>query len=1079
MADGKVVIETGLDITGATKDLNNLGKTIKKEGKEIPPIKPEVKPEVEEQAKTKTKADINNLVEEVNRILKNAKTDININVSDEDLNIVSSRIDTILSNTQLVTSEKVKKINAEFKKIGLTDIGENVQKNVANKVEQDVNKTATATNKVAQATNKATQASKNLDKETKELNTDLKQVGTAGTKAMNQISNGTGGATKSMSSLKSSLKRIIGTLGLVFSLKALINFGQQAVNVASDLTEVDNVVQKAFGNMRGEMDALADSSIKNLGISRLEAYQTGSTFMAMGKSMLTSSQDAKDMALNLTKLSANMASFFNTSNKYAAIALKSIYTGETETLKQYGVVMTEVNLKQFALAQGISKSYDEMSQSERVMLRYQYVMQQLGYIGDDFIDTQDSWANQTRVLKEQWKEFLGVLGTGIITVLTPLVKALNMIMGRMIAIAKSIGSVLSNVFGIQVQSANQVSGAITDTADAFDDATTAVGDYDKATKKASKTASKSLASFDKLNNTMTSQSDSGTGAGGAGGGGGLTTPDISSGTDSVIDQANSKINTLLDSMKKRLLELVDLVKKGFKNGLGTDFDASIKRTEKHLASIGKQLQDIFTNTNVINAANNWANNVAYALGQLAGSMVSIGQTIVENLVGGVDSFLSKDSGYITDRIVGLFDISSRVAQITGNLSTAIAEIFTVFRSDTAKNITGDFMGISADLALGFMELTGRLSSDLYNLIAQPIINNKGKIQQAVMGLLEPISIAMDTIHGAIKNTFEQIFNVYDEYLAPAFQNITDGFNSLVSTVLDVWNSQVAPFLTTVATEIQTLWQAHLQPLVNNIITLVGKIVLALSELWKNPLEPLIAWIVANVIPVITPILQMLVSTVSSVIGTIADILSGIMETLGGIIDFIRGVFTGNWSLAWRGVQQIFMGVWHTLISFMSGILSTISSIFKGIYNVARSYINFILSAIQGMINGIIGGFNYMIRSLNHLHFSIPSWVPVLGGKSLGFNLGTIPRVSLPRLATGAVLPANQPFLSVVGDQKHGTNIEAPLDTIKQALKETLQGMNMSDNSPIVIEIDGKEVFRAIRNQDRQFIKQTGKSAFSY
>lgn len=999
-----------------------------------------------------------------------------------------------------------------------------------------------------------------LKKGLNNLKPQFNEMGNTGTKAMNQISNSMNGATKSMGSLKSSLKGIIGTLGLVFSLKALINFGQQAVDVASDLTEVDNVVQKAFGNMRGEMDALADSSIKNLGISRLEAYQTGSTFMAMGKSMLTSSQDAKDMALNLTKLSANMASFFNTSNKYAAIALKSIYTGETETLKQYGVVMTEVNLKQFALAQGITKSYNEMSQSERVMLRYQYVMQQLGYIGDDFIDTQDSWANQTRVLREQWKEFLGVLGTGIITVLTPLVKALNMIMGRMIAIAKSIGSVLSNVFGIQIQSANQVSGAISDTADAFDDATTAVGDYDTATKKASKTASKSLASFDKLNNTMTSQSDGGAGAGGAGGGGGLATPDISSGADSAIDQANSKINTIFDGVKKRLLELVDLLKKGFKNGLGTDFDASIKRTQKHLASIGKQLQDIFTNPSVINAANNWANNVAYALGQLAGSMVSVGQTIVENLVGGVDSFLSRDSGYITDRIVGLFDISSKVAQITGNLSTAIAEIFTVFRSDTAKNITGDFMGINADLALGFMELTGRLSSDLYNLIAQPIIDNKDKIQQAVMGLLEPISIAMDTIHNAIKNTFEQIFNVYDEYLAPAFQNITDGFSSLVGSLLDVWNSQVAPFLTTVATAIQTLWGTHLQPFVNNLITLVGKIVLAISELWKNVLEPLIAWIVANVVPVITPILETMVKTVSSIIGAIADILSSIMETLGGIIDFITGIFTGDWSLAWQGVQEIFTGIWNALTGFISGIWSTIKSIFtgaisiivqfiktgfnaaktavttifggirsfisntwggikstvigavntlksyvvngfsymqngiarimnsilsiisgiwRGIYNVARSYINFILSGIQSMVNGIIGGFNSMIRALNHLHFSIPAWVPGLGGKSLGFNLSTISRVSLPRLATGAVLPANQPFLSVVGDQKHGTNIEAPLDTIKQALKETLQGMNMSDNSPIVIEIDGKEVFRAIRNQDRQFIKQTGKSAFSY
>lgn len=214
-------------------------------------------------------------------------------------------------------------------------------------------------------------------------------------------------------------------LGLTFSTVALVKFGKEAIGVASDLAEVDNVVSKAFGNMRNEMDDLSASSIKNLGMSRLMAYQTGSTFMSMGKSMLDSSENAKNMALSLTKLTANMASFFNVSQDLASIALKSIYTGETETLKQYGVVMTEVNLKQFAQEQGIKKAYAAMTQSEKVMLRYQYVMSQLSYIGDDFIDTQDSWANQTRILSEQWKEFLGIVGNGLIAVLTPVVKGVK------------------------------------------------------------------------------------------------------------------------------------------------------------------------------------------------------------------------------------------------------------------------------------------------------------------------------------------------------------------------------------------------------------------------------------------------------------------------------------------------------------------------------------------------------------------------------------------------------------------------------------------------------------------------------
>ncbi len=184
----------------------------------------------------------------------------------------------------------------------------------------------------------------------------------------------TDGFNSGIKSMMGSLGGITKLLGIALSTASLIKFGKEAIGLASDLAEVDNVVNKAFGNMRSEMDALADSAIKNLGMSRLMAYQTGSTFMSMGKSMIANSEDAKNMALSLTKLTANMASFFNVSQDLASIALKSIYTGETETLKQYGVVMTEVNLKQFAQEQGIRKSYAAMTQSEKVMLRYQYVM---------------------------------------------------------------------------------------------------------------------------------------------------------------------------------------------------------------------------------------------------------------------------------------------------------------------------------------------------------------------------------------------------------------------------------------------------------------------------------------------------------------------------------------------------------------------------------------------------------------------------------------------------------------------------------------------------------------------------------
>ena len=375
----------------------------------------------------------------------------------------------------------------------------------------------------------------------------------AASKMMN-LRSVTDSATKSARTLRSAFSSIAGILGSVFSVIVLTRFGKSCIELASDLQEVDNVVSKSFGNMRGEMDALADSAIKNLGMSRLTAYKTGSTFMSMGKSMLDSQETAKNMALELTKLTANMSSFFNVSQELAQIALNSIYTGETETLKQYGVVMTEVNLKQFAMEKGIKKTYSEMSQSEKVMLRYQYVMDQLNYIGNDFIDTQDSWANQTRILTEQWHELMTIIGNGLVTVLTPVVKVLNKIIETMIRLGHAIGTVLSKVFGIQIQS------MVPDTADGTDaigGMTDAMDEYGDAAEKAGKKAKGAVQGFEEINNISSSSSKSG-GSGGSG-------FDIRDDFEVAIEETESAIDETASRLEKILKDLFTPFKDAWNN----------------------------------------------------------------------------------------------------------------------------------------------------------------------------------------------------------------------------------------------------------------------------------------------------------------------------------------------------------------------------------------------------------------------------------------------------------------------------------------------------------------------------------
>lgn len=246
----------------------------------------------------------------------------------------------------------------------------------------------------------------------------------------------TSGINKGMSSIKSVAKKVGGVIAAAFSVRTLINFGKEAINLASDLQEVQNVVDTAFGSMSYKIEEFSKTAIENFGISKLTAKRTASTYMAMAKGMGIAEGEASDMAITMTGLTADIASFYNMSQERADVILKSVYTGETESLKQLGIVMTEVNLEQFALSKGITKNIRNMTQQEKTMLRYQFVLEQTRLAQGDFAKTQDSWANQTRILSERWKEMQATFGEAFMAIGTLFLPVINSIVSGLTQIAQ-------------------------------------------------------------------------------------------------------------------------------------------------------------------------------------------------------------------------------------------------------------------------------------------------------------------------------------------------------------------------------------------------------------------------------------------------------------------------------------------------------------------------------------------------------------------------------------------------------------------------------------------------------------------
>jgi phage-related protein len=350
----------------------------------------------------------------------------------------------------------------------------------------------------------------------------------------NPFNKGLKSATNTIKSsgIENSLKKI-GKLAIAaFSVKAIVNFGKECINLGSDLAEVQNVVDVTFGNLNTEVNQFAENAITQFGLGQTVTKKYVGTFGAMAKAFDFSNESALAMSETLTGLTGDVASFYNLSSDEAYTKLKSVFTGETESLKDLGVVMTQNALDQYALANGYEKTTSQMSEQEKVALRYKFVLDKLNIASGDFARTSDSWANQTRVLSLRFNELKATLGQGFINIFTPIVKGINWVLAKLQVLANAFKSFTEMIFGKaggddNTNTVNNLASSATKASDAV----SGIGD---SAKKSAKDL-KSLAAFDTAQVLKKEDSDSSS-SGGSGAGGNIDTSGLNL-TDNLKKQA--------------------------------------------------------------------------------------------------------------------------------------------------------------------------------------------------------------------------------------------------------------------------------------------------------------------------------------------------------------------------------------------------------------------------------------------------------------------------------------------------------------------------------------------------------------
>lgn len=804
--------------------------------------------------------------------------------------------------------------------------------------------------------------------------------------------------------IKPKLKSLAMAVTAVFSVKKLVDFGRQSIETASDLAEVQNVVDTAFGESKQKMEDFADTAVKTYGISKLTAKQTGSNFMAMAAGMGLANDSASDMAMALTGLSADMASFYNVGQDVASTALKSIFTGETETLKQFGIVMTDANLQAYALSKGITKSTADMSQAEKVQLRYNYVMSQTALAQGDFAKTSDSWANQTRILSEQWKEFGATIGTVLMNVLLPAVKAINSLLSQLISLAQGAARALSEAFGFELSNSADEAQSIMKSTSQVADNYSDIADNAQQTQEAQEG---SLASFDQMNKLNDESKSDSTGVSGAGE---IMQP---SGTSVEVDtgKADKKLSDFFKSVRSQFEKLADYLDKNFKP-IFADIWSGLERESIELAQI---------------------------LGGVFSDIKSLSEPLKAYFINDFTPLMQTAFSTLGKIGIGLFDSFNKVFSDIWNVA-----VFPILQN---------FLTVGLPLITDF-------NTQVWNTLGVLFDNIKEIFDTLWNGVAQPVLNALKTLWC---DTWQSISDFWNEWGQPIFDGINEGITTTKNVFLNLWETVLKPVFDKLMDVADSVWTEHLKPLLDEFLDFVGTLITSVLSIYNKAIAPVVNWLVSILGPIVSSVLGKIIKTVGNVISNIIDAVKNIISALKGVVLFITGVFTGDWKKAWQGVKKIFKGVWDALV------------------DIAKTPINLIIGLINGLTGAVEDALNWIIDGINELSFTTPDWLPGdLGGQTFGFDLSQIDIPEIPKLAQGAVIPPNSEFLAVLGDQKRGTNIEAPLDTITQAVLQALvsyggTGGNQKISVTIPLTLNGRTITQIVIDDINDYIKRNGRS----
>lgn len=825
-------------------------------------------------------------------------------------------------------------------------------------------------------------------------------VGYDGTIKINSSIDATG-FNRGLAAMTGSLRGLAAAVGLAFGTAAIVLFGKSAVAAATEMTN-------ALTGLRSVLEGTGKS------------FEAGERFIreyiADGLVPATNAINAyKNLALrgyDTTQIEQTLIALKDSAafGRQASLTLGQAVQSASEGLKNENSILVDnagvtKNVAKMweDYARSIGTTVNALTKQQKIQAEVAGIMEETRFQTGDAAKLAAGYSGQVSALATSFYNLKVAVGNTFIPILTKIIPYIKAVIDWLVVLFNTFARVIAIFFNVEssVASTEAAAGGI---AENTGDAAGAAGELADNTKKAEKAAKGALAAFDEIN-VLQQDTAGGSGAGGGAGVPSLPTPEIGEARDLIPDELIARV----EAFKQALLELF------------TPATEAFERLKGALAGLGKTAWEAlrWAWDNILVPLGEWVITQALPafLDLLAGALTVLNAVLIALKPLGIwlfEQFLKPAAAWVGQAIIDalgwlterLYDLSDWILENQGAVQT-IAIVLGAFAAAWLI-VTGAvaawtaISGLAAAATTAFGAAVAFLTSPVG--IAIVII---GVLIAAIVLLVRH----WDTVKAKAEQVWAAIVAVWAPVGAWFAENVTgplgEKFGELAETLRESGQRIYETFIKPLA----ALFMEYLWPIIQQVIDFIKVYVAALVDVLQVALNVLVSTFKAAFTTSVEVFKDLLVM--------IVDVVGGIITSLGGVIKFLTGIFTRDWGLALEGIRDIFRGTFESLVGIVRGV------------------VNIIIDLVNGMIRAIAGGLNAIIGMLNRLRFTVPDWVPGFGGSVWGMNIPTVGVVQIPRLATGAVIPANSEFLAILGDQRSGRNIETPEGLLRQIVREEL------------------------------------------